>query len=273
MKSSIVVLAGLLGVIALGCGALHDDGVASDVAALTEDSGESSGAGDAATTLATVPLESIASPGQLASAETAALAASVGPTFFKPAGCVTVTRQGPVVTHEFKGCTGPFGLVSVNGTLITTFSVAGPGMLKFDEQSQDLVVGKTPITQSASGTITFSGSKRLVSWTGTYSGATPKGLPIKHNGSYSGVYDAANGCVELDGSASTSIGLRGVKTTTTGYKRCGLGGICPSAGTITATGLLSKLTVKITYLGGGMAELTLPSGKVHDYTMAWCLAL
>jgi len=269
MKSTIVLAA--LGVLALGCGLQHEEEVSSEVSGLTEESGESSEAGDASNTLASIPAASITSPGQLASGETAALAASAGPTFFKPAGCVTVTRQGAVVTYEFSGCTGPFGLVSVNGKLIATFSPAGPGVLKFVEQSQDLVVGKTPITQSATGTITFSGSKRLVTWNGTYSGTTARGKAIKHTGSYSGGYDAATGCIDLDGNATTSIGLRGVKTTTTGYKRCGPGGVCPLAGTITATGLVVNLTVKIEYLGGGMAELTMPSGKVYDYKMAWCI--
>ncbi len=270
-RSIALALTLVLGLALVACGVAGEP-VSSDIAALTEDSGEASDAGDSTSALLALPLQPISSPEQIASPEAAAETAASAPSFFKPAGCATRSRSGNVATFELKGCTGPFGLVGVNGKLVATFTKsATPGTLDVSEKSEGLVVGKTPIEQSATGTITFSGTKRVVSWKGTYSGISArKSLPISHQGSYTGVYDAATGCLELDGSATTQIGNRGVSTTTTGYKRCS--GVCPEAGTITATGLLNKLTVKVTYLGAGLAELALPSGKVFDYTMGWCAA-
>jgi len=253
------------------CGPLDDTEAESDVAALAEDSGEASESGDTANALNSIPVEPITDPTQLGSPESAAQAAGTAPTFFKPAGCIVATRAAGVVTYEFKGCTGPFGLVGVNGKLVATFSPAAVGTLAVAVKSDGLVIGKTPVEHSASGTISFKGTQRIVAWTSTTKGILARsGAAIEHKASYSGTYDVATECVALDGTASTTWGIHGVQSTVVGYQRCGSGGVCPTAGTITATGLLSKLSITITYLGNGRAQLTTPKGRVFDYKMAWC---
>ncbi len=266
MKLITLILA--TGLVLGGCGKLLDDDVSSEVSALAEDSGEASAASDQAAALLSVPLQPLAGPADLASPETAASTAAGGGTFFMPAGCVTLTKTASSVRYDLKGCTGPLGLVAVNGALVAAFSAVKLGTVKVKVTSESLVIGKVPVTLGAEGTVSFVGSKRIVAWTGSYQGTTKTGRALVHTGSYSGAYDEATGCLELDGTASTKLGVHGVDTMTTGYKRCNG---CPEQGTITATGAVSKLSVSVTYLGSGKVELKVPSGKVFPYTLGWCL--
>src|SRR5690242_7018368 len=45
------------------------------------------------------------------------IVAHIGPRF-QPAGCATATQQGAAVTITYNDCTGPRGLIHINGQLV-----------------------------------------------------------------------------------------------------------------------------------------------------------
>jgi len=276
MKIRFVLVIGIavlcMGAAKKGCGGTEDAELTSEMKALAEDIGESSGAADTATAIVSIPVFPLTAAGKLATAAAAATAAATVGTFFKPAGCVTATANGTTVAYEFKSCTGPLGLVAVNGKLTASFSLVSNGV-EIDVQSETLTLGKTPVEQSAKVTVTFDGTVRKVTWDGGYKGTTNRNkLPIEHTANYTTEFDTATGCVKWNGSGSTTIAERGLTVNVTGYERCGSLWYCPKSGTISATGKQSGLSITLDYLGGGQARITGPNGNSWDYKMLWCIA-
>jgi len=253
-----------------GCGKQEEDN-STEVKALAEDAGESNGAQDASTALASIPALNLKAAADVANAASAASAASTNMgVWFKPAGCIKAIQSGAKVTYEFKACTGPLGLVGVNGKLEATFSVTTGGV-QISVKSVGLKVGGTAVTHSGGASVTFSGTTRTLKWTGGFKGKTARGkLDLSHSSDYTISYDTATSCVKLDGTGQTKIGTRQITSTTKGYERCGTVWKCPKSGTITATATASGLSITITYKGGGQASLTGPGGKTYDYKMLWC---
>src|SRR5262245_49038743 len=58
-------------------------------------------------------------------ADGAAVAAEEVPTFWSPAGCATATRTGDTVVVQLAGCTGPWGLLDVTGSISVTYHAVG----------------------------------------------------------------------------------------------------------------------------------------------------
>ena len=257
-----------------GCGGTDGDDtlVSAELQQLAEDAGEGSGASDAANSIVSIPLLALTNAAKVASATVAATTAVGVGTFFKPAGCVKATQNALVVTYTFKGCTGPFGLVGVNGTVTATFAPTTGGVTA-SVVSKDLKLNNTTVQQSAKVTVTFQGTTRKVTWNGGYKGVTYRGKKtIEHTASYTTTYDTSNDCVASDGNGSTTVDGRGHTVTVKGYKRCGTIWTCPTAGSLTVVGAASKLAMTLTYLGNGRARATGPAGNSWEYKMLWCTA-
>jgi hypothetical protein len=254
-----------------GCGKEEVDN-STEAKALAEDAGEANGAGDASTALASIPALNLKTAADVTNEATAAKAASTNMgVWFKPAGCIKAVQSGALVTYTFSNCTGPLGLVAVNGKLEATFSITTGGV-QISVKSNGLKIGNTSVTQSGGATVTFDGTKRTLKWNGSYKGKTARGgLALTHSSSVTAEYDTANGCLKIPtGTGITTIDARKVTTTISSYERCGNAWTCPKAGTITATSSKSGLSISIKYLGSGQATLTGPSGKTWDYKMLWC---
>ena len=245
--------------------------IAADQAALAADTAEATQAGDSATSIVSIPLLPLTDGAKVTSPDTAATAAAAAASFFIPAGCVTTVKALNVLTYTFNDCTGPFGLVHVSGKLVATFTPStSADSVVVAVASEGLTLNQLPVSQQATAVIGYVGLYRNLTWKGSFAGRNAKGLDIVHTADYVVAADTVSGCVEVKGAASTDIGARGVETFTTDYRRCGNSGVCPEAGTITATGRVSGLTISVTYLGAGQAELTGPGGKTYEYTLAWC---
>jgi hypothetical protein len=183
--------------------------------------------------------------------------------FFKPAGCIVSTRVGNVITHVFTNCTGPYGLVSFNGTVTSTY-VREPSKLTITHVAEGFKINGA--TVSGSRTIVYSLSGTVISKTrtGDWSGTTAKGNPISHEASFVTTYDVATRCITRDGSAETTIGGRSYSRSIDGFKRCGIGRLgCPESGVITLSRTKdgTTLTLKIEFLGGTQYKVTRPSGR------------
>jgi hypothetical protein len=182
--------------------------------------------------------------------------------FFRPAGCLTTTVSGNVATHVFNDCTGPYGLVHFNGTVVSTF-VRGSGSLTITHEATDFHVNGA--TVSGTRVVVYSVSGTVISKhrTGDWSGTTAKGNAISHKADFTSTYDVASKCVTRDGSASTSIGGREFSISVTGYKRCGVGNLgCPESGEVVLerTKAGDSASVTVDFIGNGMVQITGPNG-------------
>ena len=108
-----------------------------------------------------------------------------GRGFFRPAGCLKSTREGAVVTHVFDNCTGPRGLLSMTGTVVSTWS-KGPGSLSVEHKTTGFKVNGATITQTVTISHAMAGGVLTRTRTGTMTGTTAKGRTIEHKVNFKG---------------------------------------------------------------------------------------
>lgn len=159
--------------------------------------------------------------------EAAEAASSHAETFFQPAGCVTATANRTVLTYEFEGCTGPYGLVEVNGTLVVTYK-PGAGGIEYEARSEGLRVNDAVLDIHKSGVYTRDGDDRRVDVTTESSGVGPRGTHLSRNGTYTFQWNEADDCIALDGEWMTTVGAIRWTTRVNGYAQCD--NECPAAG-------------------------------------------
>lgn len=182
--------------------------------------------------------------------------------FFRPAGCITTTIAGNVATHVFNDCTGPYGLVHFNGTVVSTFERAASS-LTITHEAQGFQINGATVSGKRVVVYSVSGSVITKHRTGNWSGTTAKGKAIAHEADFTSTYDAAAKCVTRDGSATTSIGGRELSISITGYRRCGIGNLgCPESGEIVLARTKAGETTKVTvdFIGNGQVRITGPNG-------------
>ena len=186
-------------------------------------------------------------------------------SFFLPAGCLTSTVDGGTVTHVFKDCTGPYGMKKFNGTITSTYAVAGDGKITVTHAADGFTANGATITGQRVVTYTDAGSIWTKTRSGQWSGSTASGKALTHDASFVTTYDTSTKCLTRDGSAQSTVGGRSFERTVDGYKRCGIGlGGCPDPGelTLSTTKSATTLTLKIDFEGGTKYSVTRPSGRV-----------
>ncbi len=184
-------------------------------------------------------------------------------TLFQPKGCITTTIAGNVATHVFQNCTGPEGMKTFNGTIVSTWT-RSDGKVTVTHEAADFQINNSTISGKRVVVYTKSGSLITKTRTGEWSGTTAKGKPISHAASFVTTYDAATKCITRDGSATTSVGRRELERSVAGYKRCGIGRLgCPQSGEIVLkrTKGDTSATLTLEFSGGVDYRVTLPSGR------------
>lgn len=185
-----------------------------------------------------------------------------------PAGCVTCAGDpiDPEVVHvTFDDCTGPFGLVHIDGEEVVTFSAGAVGALHVAFTGVNLTANGEPIAHSATADIRFpSSSTRDVVWQGSWTRTNEAGDTVSHISDVNLTVDLASGCSSSSGTAQTHVAGREVETTISGYELCrdsatGAEG-CPT-GSVTHTGKISNKTVTVTFDASSVAEVTGPRGN------------
>lgn len=191
------------------------------------------------------------------------------PSKLWPSGCLTRAKDqtNPNVVHlTFKDCTGPFGLVHLNGEEIVTFDKTGAGTLTASFASQNLTANGHPITHSATAEITFSGTERNVDWKGAWTRVNGKGDTVAHTSALTIKVDTTTHCRVENGTAKTTVAERELDTTIDNLKLCpndaGDKG-CPS-GKVTHTAKKSGKTVTVEFDGSAQASVTGPGGKTFE---------
>ncbi len=192
----------------------------------------------------------------------------LGARLFLPVGCAQATAEGNVVTYEFDGCTGSYGLVALSGRQVVTFR-PGPteGSTSIEMRSEDLTLNGRPVDHQADVTLTFLGEQKRVDWSGSFTTTSRRGLPVEHTADLQLVLDEATRCSTLDGTTSGSVGGRGLDVVYTGLEACAPRGTC-LAGRIDATARLRQLTIGLEFDGSATAVVTTPRGAEIDVALA-----
>jgi hypothetical protein len=184
-----------------------------------------------------------------------------------PAGCLTRAKDPTnpnVVDLTFNDCTGPFGLVHINGEVIVTFSKdAASGALVAQHTGQNLSINGHPVSFSGTANITVSGTTRNVQWDGAWTRVDLAGDTVAHTSSLTIVVDTAAKCRTSNGSAQTTVGDREVDSTIQNYEICENpdgSEACPKSGTIIHDHKLTGRTVTVTFDGSNEATFTGPNG-------------
>jgi hypothetical protein len=188
--------------------------------------------------------------------------------FFQPAGCIQATQDtaNQTVTYVFSGCTGPLGLVSLNGTIDASYQVAA-GQLTIDFTATGFQINRATIDSwQATAVITTSGQQRTMTWNASLSGTTGRGRHFDRTNQKTVSWTVGVECVSASGQSSGDILGAHLQTTVVSWQRCAEA--CPQAGSeISVKNLDKGDTIDIKYDGGASAELTL-DGKSMEIGLA-----
>jgi hypothetical protein len=247
------LLASLMPLLLLaGCGGADPSSDSASVSAAIDSNDQT--ANESALMLATTN----GTDGAGSSGDAAVMAGAQAKAFWQPAACVTATQTNNVVSYKLSDCTGPYGLVHVTGTVVVTYTVDAAGVHAAAVATGLQVNGATMNLQSSAVYSVAGTAKKLVVATDG-SGTGALGNAIARKGSYTLTWDDASLCGTLDGSWSTQIGSDTWSTGIAGYAQCK--SHCPSSGTLTHTGGISKVTVTVTFDGSATATWSTSRGR------------
>jgi hypothetical protein len=189
-------------------------------------------------------------------------------SWFQPAGCVqaTVDTTAMTATYVFTGCTGPLGLVELDGTVDVSWTT-DPGQVTLNYESHGFKINRATIdTWQASAIVTASGSARRMVWNAELSGTTGRGRTFTRTNQKTIDWTVGQPCVTVSGvSDGTIVGVE-LKTTIDSFSRCAAE--CPQSGSeITVENVKNGTSVDIKYSGGPEAVLTI-DGTATDIGLA-----
>jgi hypothetical protein len=189
-------------------------------------------------------------------------------SWFQPAGCVqaTIDSTAKTATYVFNACTGPLGLLELDGTVDVTWTDA-PGSLTLNYSAQGFKINRATIDSwKAAAVVTASGSARHVVWSAQLSGTTARGRTFTRSNDKTIDWTVGQPCVTVSGqSDGTILGVE-LRTTIDRFSRCAAE--CPQAGSeISVENVRTGQSVDIKYSGGPEAVLTI-NGKVSDIALA-----
>lgn len=187
----------------------------------------------------------------------AAAADAAGITsLFLPARCATTQTTLNVVTYTFAKCTGPYGLLNLDGTLAATLQPMGAGQVQVALAANGFKISTVSVNVMATALVTTGVTQNSAAVTSTSSATNARGETAAHSGSYTAGWDG--NCLTLNGGFTTSLGTsNGTASWTTqiaNFRECS--GMCPdSGGSVTVTSQ-SGASVTVHYTNGGTAEVT-----------------
>jgi len=187
-----------------------------------------------------------------------------------PAGCATKTREGNVVTLKLDKCTGPFGRVVLEGSLVATFSRASANDLHVDiVAANGTTANGRQFTYAARADVRFEGTQRSVTYHGASSGTTKRGKSFSRQTDLAIVADVATHCAQIDGTSNGTVGRYDINLTIEGFKGCR--DACPTAGLARATvdgPLVKNASVEVTFDGSEKAHVKIQARKTRERDIA-----
>lgn len=204
----------------------------------------------------------------------AALAAKISTkSFFLPADCVTseIDANDPAtVVHQFKACTGPWGLVRVTGKLTVHYAATtfeGNPALQLEVTGDALQIRRATADFHATAIVSAKDAARTMVYKSQLSGTTQRGKALERTVDWRESWKVGEQCLSVDGTADGTIGDREIKTTIASYQRCR--GECPAAGgKITVENFKTNEKVVIEYTGEATAHVSQNDQPAQDVTLA-----
>jgi hypothetical protein len=186
---------------------------------------------------------------------------------FFPRGCVTPTHDAAArkVTYAFAGCTGPFGLRSLTGSVVVTYArpSAGEG-ISLTLAARDLAVGRATLSLTARATVSLAGTTRTSTWEAELEGKTARDRAFKRSVQRTITSNAGEACITTTGRSTGEVAGDAITVTLERLTRCR--GACPEAGgRITVEGASS--TLDITFDGTSEAKVS-RDGVTKTVTLA-----
>jgi hypothetical protein len=189
---------------------------------------------------------------------------------FLPAGCLqaTVDTAAKTASYVFNACTGPLGLVELDGTVNVTWTDAsngGPVTLTY--AAQGFKIHRATIDSwQATAVVTANGSARHLVWTAMLSGTTGQGRTFTRTNDKTIDWTVGQPCVTVSGQSDGTILGTALQTTLVSFSRCAAE--CPQSGSeITVKNVKNGDTIDIKYDGGPAAVLTI-DGRETDIALA-----
>jgi hypothetical protein len=191
------------------------------------------------------------------------------PSFwFQPAGCLQVAEDAAnaQATYTFNGCTGPLGLVELDGTVTVGWQYAA-SQLTLSFSAQGFKINRATVDSwQATAVITSNGSQRSMTWNATLSGTTGNGRSFNRTNQKSIQWTVGVACLSASGQSSGDILGADLQTSVVTWQRCA--DSCPQAGSeIQVKNLDKGDTIDIAYQGGDRADLTL-DGRSFEIGLA-----
>jgi hypothetical protein len=184
--------------------------------------------------------------------------------YFMPAGCITITENSAAqsVTYAFNGCTGPLGLVALNGTVTATWQLA-QDQLTVDFSAQNFQINRATIDSwQATAVVVASGNSRTMTWNATLSGTTGRGRKFERTNQKSISWTVGVACVSATGQSNGTILGVDLQTSVISWQRCA--DACPQAGSqIDVKDLGNGDSIDITYNGGDTAEMSIDGHSIE----------
>lgn len=202
--------------------------------------------------------DEVTQPVSVTSEQIAQAAATRVGSHLTPQGCLTTTVTGATVTYVFNNCTGPYGLVTLTGTVNAVYSRAAGGQIQVVLTGNGLKANKVTFDLNATVKASQAQGVRKAEVVANSSGTGPRGQSVSRNGQYTATYDFATECITIDGTWETKSGLRTATTVVTGFKWC-KGGCPSSGGSIVWT--QGKTVVTVTYDGSAVAKWATAAGR------------
>jgi hypothetical protein len=173
--------------------------------------------------------------------------------------CVTASVAGATVTVDFDGCTGPWGMTIIDGTVVFTVRPSLSGTITVDATATDLIVGGASLDLDATAVYTRDGATESIDVTSRTTGTGLLGNEIVHTGDFTVAWDAT--CASIDGAWSTTAG-DAARSTSASLERCNAG--CPTGSVVRDA--FDGATITVTFDGTNVARWTSTrgrSGEIH----------
>jgi hypothetical protein len=189
-------------------------------------------------------------------------------TLFMPQGCVTAQTAVNTVTYTLNKCTGPYGLLKLDGTITATFAPMPGGKIQVELSAKAFKISTVSVDVLATAVITTGVTQNSAVVTSSSNATNARGDVATHSGNYTAGWDPS--CLTLNGTFTTSIvtsqGATAWTTQISNFHQCS--GMCPDAnGSVTVTGAKGD-TVTVHYSNGGTAEVTTSSGTTSMILLA-----
>jgi len=185
--------------------------------------------------------------------------------FYSPAGCLVVTDDAvkKQATYAFDGCSGPYGLVTITGTVLVDYTTKGANELDLSFTATNIQINKATIDWSATAAITVSGNDYTMVWDGKLSGTTAKGREFDRTNHKEYAWSVGVKCLSVKGSSDGTVTGHELKTDVINFSKCA--DACPAAGSeIKITDVTANKVYDLTY-GDNTATYTGPLGHSISY--------